>query len=907
MGESDAPEPPETAGQDPALARESPLLATKLRLPVATAALLDRPRLADRLSLRPDRLLTLLSAPAGFGKTTLLATWLQQQNTPVAWLSLDEQDNDPRLFWRYVIAALQGVDDRLGRRAQAALATPSIFTLETAVTLLINDMVRYRSPDMALPLVLDDFHWIHNAVIHQSLNHLLRHQPPQLHLFLLTRADPPLSLARLRVEGRLAEIRQTDLRLNQAEMVAFIEQVQGLALSPEALQLLTEQTEGWIAGLHLAALLLQQRHPVDVAGQLQALAGVRHHVFAYLMEEVLRFQEADVRQFLQQTAVLRRFCGSLGSAVTGLANANQLLRHLQTNNLFITPLDDDGLWFCYHPLFAELLRRNLNEETRCECHRRAARWYAERHLLQDALRNALEADDYALAAALLTGSYKDFLSQGLLVSLQKWLAVLPAAYQTPRLRLAAAWCRVYESSEMELQAILDEITALVPQADDPFAGEILAVKAVYASLYGRVAQGIQWATRALQLIAPDDPLSMAAAHQALGNAYRQQGELDAAFAAYAQSRRQFEALGNPHMGQLPQYRMAGILVLQGRLHRALAIYTSLRQQALAAGHEPLVATGELFGYLSDLYLEWNQLDEAARHARQEIELAQAGNMRLPLVDGFLKLAAVAAAQGDVASAGDALALAHEQADRLHAPTLGGRVAVHRARHALFWGNLAEAGRWAAEYAAGRTAGAFDLTPLLAQSADLLLARIWLAEGRTGDALDLLQECIPRGEAIGRVRLVAEAHVVRALALAARAEEDAAREALVQALTLARQEGYVRLFVENGPALGPLLHNARRHFPDYVDRLLAALPDAGRTSPAAPPLRDPLTAREMEILRLIGQGHSNRQIALALFISEGTVKGHINHILSKLAVQNRTQALVRAQELRLLAGADHNLG
>ena len=609
---------------------------------------------------------------------------------------------------------MQVVDNRLGLRAQAALAVISRVSLETAVTYLINDIVNLTAADTGLILVLDDFHWIHNAAIYQSLNYLLQHQPPQLHLLLLTRADPPLSLARLRVEGRLVELRAADLRLTLAEMAAYFNQVMALDISTEALALLAEQTEGWAAGLQLAALSLRQRSPADTVQLLQTFTGVRQHVFAYLMEEVLSHQSAETRQFLQQTAVLTQFSAPLCTAVTGQANAAALLRQLTAANLFITPLDDEGQWYRYHPLFAEMLRVNLDEATRRECHQRAAHWYAEQQLMQDAMRSAQAAEDYELMARLLTQTYKTFLAQALLVSLQKWLAVLPAAYQSPRLRLAVAWCRVYESGESELEQIIDSIKTLVPMPDEPFQGEILAVRAIYASLYGELDNAIQWATEALSLIDSEDFLSLAAAYHALGNSYRYQGELDAALAAYTQARQQFENMGNVFMSQLPLYRAASVQVLQGRLHQAWQTYESLRKRALAAGYEPLIMTGEVFGYLSDLYWEWNDLEQAEAYARQEIELAQAGHMLLALVDGYLKLAAATAAQGDEAAAREALNLAVATAVQFQSAPVSAQVAMVQARYELAWGNLGIAGVWANEYAQQRDSEACVLPPLLAQ-------------------------------------------------------------------------------------------------------------------------------------------------------------------------------------------------
>lgn len=884
----------------PASASESPLLHTKLHVPYTTPTLLTRPRLNDLLSRRPNGSLTLLSTPAGFGKTTLVTDWIRQQNNLTAWLALDEQDNDPILFWRYLIAALQVVDKRLGLRAQAALSAFNSASVETAVTLLINDIVANLPADAPLTLVLDDFHWIHAATIHQSLNHLLQRQPPQFHLLLLTRADPPLSLARLRVEGRLVELRAADLRLTLTEMTAFLNQVMALDIPDAGLQLLAEKTEGWAAGLQLAALSLRQPSQVDTARRMQTFAGARQHVFSYLIEEVLQYQPEDVRRFLQQTAVLRQFSASLCTAVTGHPDTSQLLAQLTAKNLFITPLDDGGQWFRYHPLFAEMLCADLDEVSVQDCHRRAAHWYANQQLLQDAIRHALAAQDYQLMATLLEQTYKTFLANGLLVSLQKWLAAIPAAYQSLHLRLAAAWAGVYNGSESELQQAFAAIRDQLTEKNDALQGEMLAIQAIYASLYGEPEQSIQWASQALSLIAPNDFLSLAAAYQALGNAYRSLGVLDDALTAYSQARQQFEGLGSPFMAHLPIYRMAYIQIMQGRLHQALQTYEMVRQRAQAAGYEPSIMSGEIFGHLSDVYWEWNDLEQAADFARQEIELAQLGNLLLPLVDGYLKLAAVTAAKGDVLAATNALHLATETAVPLQSAPVLALISLHKARHELNWGNLSAAANWANDYAHRRRTANCVLNPLLAQSADLLLVRVWLAQGQIEAVLAFLPETIHELESAGRVRLVVEAFVLQALAWDRKKEESQAHKALLHALALAKPEGYIRVFVENGPLLAGLLTQLRPRFPDYIPQLLNALAeDLPTNSATASLLLDPLTEREQDILALIAQGQSNQQIADALYISVGTVKGHANHIFSKLNVQNRTQAVIRARELELL--------
>ncbi|MCA9875734.1 MAG: AAA family ATPase, partial [Anaerolineales bacterium] len=801
---------------------ESPLLRTKLHPPHATATLLTRPRLTEQLTQHPNGSLILLSAPAGFGKTTLVADWIRQQSAPAAWLTLDEQDNDPMLFWRYLIAALQVIDPRLGLHAQAALASLTRISLETAVTFLINDIATYVPADTPLILVLDDFHWIHDAAIHHSLNYLLQHQPPQLHLLILTRADPPLSLARLRVEGRLMELRAADLRLTLPEIGEFFNRVMALGIPDEAVSLLADRTEGWAAGLQLAALSLRQPGPVDSARRVYTFAGARQHVFAYLMEEVLYHQPEEVRQFLRETAVLGQFSASLCTAVTGQQDADRLLAQLAAANLFLTPLDDQGQWYRYHPLFAEMLRAGLDETAVQTCHRRAAHWYAEQQLLPDAIRHALAASDYDLLVRLLEQTYKTLLANGFLVSLQKWLAAVPNEFQTPRLRLAFAWARIYESGEADLQRTLTGIREQLTAMDGPLQGEILAVQAIYSSLYGQPEQSIEWAKQALGLIAPDDFLSLAAAYQALGNAYRYQGQLDGALDAYAQAVEQFKAMGDPFMAHLPIYRMAHIQILQGHLYQARQTYELVRQQAQAAGYEPLIMSGEVFGHLSDLYWEWNDLEQAAAFARQEIELAQTGRMLLALVDGYLKLAAVLAAQGDGTAAREHLALARETAVQLQSASVSAQVDMHCARHQLTGGDLATAAEWAEAYAHRRKSPACVLNVLMAQSADLLLARIWLLQGRTDTVLQFLDDIIPELTAVGRNRLLVEAHILQALAWDRKKDEANARKALLHALALAKPEGYMRVFIENGHPLAALLAEVRSFYPEYVPQLPRAM-------------------------------------------------------------------------------------
>ena len=502
-------------------------------------------------------------------------------------------------------------------------------------------------------------------------------------------------------------------------------------------------------------------------------------------------------------------------------------------------------------------------------------------------------------AEILTRTYKRILAQGLLVSLQKWLAALPKESLSPRLQLAGAWCRVYELSEQNVAEIVRTIRETLPDTDAHFEGEILAVQAIYASLYGSSEQAIELATQAISLLDPHDCLSLAAAQQALGNARCNQGDLDAAIQGYHAAAKHFEGLGSVFMSQLPLYRIADIQVQQGRLHQALQTYQDVRRIAQEAGREPVIVTGQIYGHLSELYREWNELDQALAYAEQEIELARAGHLLLALVKGHVELAATWAALDDMDAARESLVQARITAEQLESQPVCAHVAMQEAHQELFHGDLGAAIAWANTYAAERADSRTPLTPLHRDSADVLLARVRLRQGFVAEALDQLQTAAVACDRNGRVRLLAEIHILEAMAHSVLGNHAKAQQAMVQALTLAWQEGYIRVFIENGPALAPLLLTARHLFPDFVNQLLKLLPARASRAGQDSDWLDTPTVRELEILHLIAQGQTNRQIADSLFITVGTVKGHVNHIFSKLDVSNRTQALVRAQELQLL--------
>jgi LuxR family transcriptional regulator, maltose regulon positive regulatory protein len=903
---------PQGADQPLSPPSDHALLHTKLYVPSAPGKLLSRPRLLRQLQTAVSGKLTLVSAPAGFGKTTLVADWWthlghqaegrqdEQSRPDLAWLSLDAQDNEPTRFLRYLIAALQTIAD-VGQTAVSLLNSLPPTPPERLLTILINDLE--DRPDK-LVLVLDDYHLITSPAVHALLLFLLQHMPPSLHLLLCSRSDPPLALSRWRVRGELTEIRAADLRFTPEETAVFLQQLLDNPLTATDLELLVRRTEGWIAGLQLAALSLQNLDAPAASRFIREFGGANRHVFAYLIEEVLQQQPEPVQQFLRQTAVLERLNPSLCTAVTGLAETRQRLIQLADNNLFLVPLDDQGHWFRYHPLFAESLRAALPDDERRMLHRRAADWYARHNLTHKAIYHLVQGEDDERVVAIISRNYRALLQQGKLVTVQQWLELLPPdlVQQHPHLLLACAWSQIYSSNEQECHQLLLAITAQLPgletAAYDAIRGEMLAVQAVYASLYGQPDEAIRLANQALPLVPGEDHFVRAAVAQALGNAYRWQGQLTAATAAYEQAHFQFEHLGSVFIAEVPLYRLAQVQIMQGRLRQAQQTVEMAQQRAADAGRESLIAVSELFSHLSDLYREWNKLDDALYYAQQEIELAGQGHLQLPLVTGYLALASVQAAQGEPAAARAALSQAAAQAQHCQSPILMAQVAMQQAAFELSQKNLAPALSWAEQYAARQIQQPKDLPPALRQAANLLLARIRLAQGDLAAAEGLLVDVQTRAQQDGRMRLEIEALILRALLSQMQEQDEAAIMLLQQALTLAEPEGYIRIFVDQGTPLAGLL--AQISPPStYVNRLLAQMSSDHLPPGTAFPLYDPLTPREQEILRLVASGDTNQQIADRLFLTVGTVKGHLNHIFSKLDVQNRTQAIARARTLGLL--------
>lgn len=907
-------------GQDGALG--SPLLATKLRVPPPPSHLVPRSQLTPRLAQAVERPLTLIAAPAGFGKTTLLSAWLHHAPVATAWISLDSPDNDPACFWSYTLAALDGVHAGLAASGHLLRSSqPPPF--EVLLTTVINNLAAL--PDDVV-LVFDDYHVITARPIHASVTFLLDHLPARLHLVIATRADPPLPLARLRARGQLVEIRSADLRFTREEAASFLAQRVGLELSPDDIAALDARTEGWIAGLQLAALSLQDRQ--DVSSFLQAFTGTHRFVVDYLTHEVLTCQPPKVQRFLLQTAILDRLCAPLCEAVTGEQAGQAMLERLEDAHLFLLPQDDQRHWYRYHHLFAEMLRQRLQQvqpERVALLHQRASAWYEDHHLIREAVHHALAATDFDRAAQLIEQVADTMVKRGEVATLRTWLATLPddLVHGRAELGLWHGWLLAldgqYAAAERLLQGLERPSTittsppsaigaAGTPRLDDSDgamarAGRVAAIRAFMAFRQGNVQRTIELARQAIAQLSADTAARGLAAWN-LGIAYCLSGDLAAGTASLIEARAISQAAGDSYTAFMITFELARMQGSQGHLHRAEQSYRQALDLAAKQGRR-LAATGPIYVGRGDLQREWNHLDAAVGDLQEGIaQCQQTGNIVILLL-GCVSLARAKQAQGDEAGARDLIHTIEQNLSTHYlSPHNSAQLAAWHARLSLQWGDLAVAWRWAQDRQLR-----VDDAPNPAREIEFLTwARLLIVQHQPAAATQLLEGMLRAAERQGRMGDALEILVLLALAHQARGNEVGALEKLSRALSLAEPEGYVRLFVDEGAPMAHVLRQMRTRMPRhtsqrYREQLLVLMGDASPSATAVTESAlglaiDPLSDRELEVLRLIVAGCSNREIADRLVIAVSTVKWYVNTIYAKLQVESRTKAIVRAKELNI---------
>lgn len=934
--------------------KSDPLIRTKLRLPVIRPNLVSRPRLNEQIAQGLRGLLTVITAPAGFGKTTLVASCIPSCEMPVAWFSLDKNDNREGCFLNYVVAALQEVDNTIGNEAAQLLVSQQA-PPDTILSSLVNDL---DASGKEIILVLDDYHFISSPAVHEQVVFLLEHCPNSLHLVITSRSDPPLPLARLRSRGQLVELRAEDLSFREPEAAQFLNDVMDLCLDPGSISVLKERTEGWIAGLQMAALSMRDRK--DVAGFIEKFSGTNRFILDYLLEEVLASQPPEIQRFLLYTSILERLTAPLCDAL--LQDETEkvsffILDYLDRANLFLVPLDDKRIWYRYHHLFADLLRSRLSQVhpgLTPQLHLCAAAWLEHKGMTVEAINHTLSAGEYDRAARLVEENTTRLLAQGELNALMGWIQMLPA-----ELRLARPWLCVHQAYALIFAGRSAEVGPLLAQAeagleagsaqgtrarnDQPdqtdeismdvtevrtLKGAVAAVRAFNTAIMVQDAEALAQAQQARGLVAPGDLFDEALVAFALGYILHSQGHLAEARSAFEEQIRLSRIMQNDATLMIGLTALARVLADQGQLNQARALLEGTLAEARQKGVRNQGFIARMEAHLAGLLCEQNELEAAHKLFSEALTHGRSWRNSNHAAFIHLYLARVQLAEGDLQEA----QMTIREADRIRrkaqlSPLLENSLEVEivRMRLALQSGSmglvasdpLAEESHlildsWRSELA-DRAESRDSHMDLRLEMISLTLARASLTSGRIDEALSLLEPVAHNAKAAGHFAAAIDAFILIALACQRKGARDTGRmlTALEQALSLAEPGGYARVFINEGAPMQILLaqwlaHVSTSPFRDYALELLSQFDVKPQRVTVAPEkvspagnLVEPLSRRELEILHLIALGRTNPEIAAQLIVAIGTVKAHAASIYRKLDAANRTEAVSRARQLGLL--------
>lgn len=870
------------------------LLATKFHIPPRRANLVARSRLLERIDsgLFGGCKLTLISAPAGYGKTSLVAEWIasksEHSQTKITWLSLEEADNDPARFIEYFIAALQQVDESIGQRAMSLMGVPQISSPLVILDELLNDL---SCLEFRLCLVLDDYHIIHSPEIHQAIEYLLEHQPSQLHFIFTTRIDPPLPLARLRARAQLTEIRARDLRFTLEEASQFFNRVMRLNLPLESVEALDARTEGWAAGLQLAALALQdQSNHQDF---LADFGGSHRYVVDYLLEEVLKRQPPEISTFLAQTSILQRFNSALCQAVTENPDSADILTQLERANLFLLPLDESRGWVRYHSLFAEALQLGLTPTEKRTLHARAATWFEENGWLTEALAHWQAVPEPSRAARLMIQLAPGLLRTGEAQTLIGWLKTLPDSLisQSSELVSHHALCLLMTGQPGAAHELAARALAEVSQAKD---GRLLAIQAWFSAASGS-AETIEIANHSLELLGEGDSFFRALALLALGSQFAWSANLAESTRVFRQTWELGRRMQHPFIALGGLANLAFNLLEMGELREAETLCRVAFEEYVDSRGRTLPVLGMLHAPLAAICYEKGNLEEAQNLAEQGIAICQRlFSNDIMGGDNEITLARISLHHGEPEKGFTLLRGIAHTANLRGMKIIVYKMALAEAELLLLMGDLSAAKSKLREVEA--------LTrPELSKSSRMvehLRARILAARGDTRQAFVILEKLAEIDQTDGALRRKMGILLTQSLVYEHLGEKQSARSLFLHALKQAVDAGYKSLFLPYpGRPTRPLLEAARSSAPAQVDAILTLVPpDAGSHSAPLDQLPDPLSEQEIRVLEFILAGKSNAEIAVELTISIGTAKWHVHHVLQKLGARSRNQAAARAREL-----------
>ena len=917
------------------------VLTTKLYIPPTRPKLVSRPQLIKKLNEGLHRKLTLISAPAGFGKTTLVSDWIanlqldaekgiqlanrtSRNKNRVAWLSLDEGDNDLNSFLIYFIAAIQTVEPDIGQEPLAALQSSGATNSEAVLMALLNEIADLSQ---TLVLILDDYHVIENQLIDKALTFLLDHLPATLHLVITTRIDPPLPLARLRGRGQLTELRVADLRFTNEEATTFLNQMMRLELSAENIAALGSRTEGWITGLQLAALSLQEKDTARVTSFIQSFTGIHHHILDYLVEEVLQQQPPQLQSFLLQTSILTSLTGSLCDAVCdfendspNLSDGHSFLQQLATSNLFIVPLDDERRWYRYHHLFADLLRYRLQREqssTIPELHRRASKWHEEHGFINRAIRHAMAADDLDQAARLVDEHSYQANERGEVSTVRRWFELLPdeRIRSAPSLSVDYAWNLFLSGQIGAVEERLNDAEALLTRQTTPFNseqvgelfGKINTLRAILYGIQGRPMRGNEIAQQVLNSLPEDRHSERGILFLTLAAHFRYVGDIAQASQSYADAVTLLLAAENVMAAIMAVEQLVRLLVMQGKLEQAVEVCQEMLDASAGfSAPEQLRALNSDMAQanMSHVLYERNELADAEVYVRRGIKQAKRGGFLQSLIIGQILLARILQARGDANGANKMLQAAINNTQMDLQQMYQAELTACQVQLWLAQNDLDTAFRWAQE---SNLSAEIEFN-LQNEYEHISLARVLVTQGRASSdgvmltrALGLVERLALSAESAGRKGHLIELLTVQALALDAQGDLDQALSCLERALVLAEPQGFVRIFLDNGSPIIRLLKEAARRdiAADYAIKLLNQIDTDSQSDAPSSILIDPLSDRELEVLHLMAQDLSYKEIANQIMVSLNTVRTHVKNIYSKLMVHKRSEAVAKARELNLL--------